>query len=202
MRLPWQQTTPEARGEAVRDVGALPVSDTDALTPMAFAARYEVQMVPLYRYFYHHTSDAHDAEDLMGTTVTRALAGLPRYDCRRGSFAAWLFGIARHVLRDHQRRHRLVLDVTTLYPSPADSAPPLDARIVHGEEALLLHARIRRLPPAQRDALTLRYFAALSVAEIARVLGRSEGATKLLIHRALTTLRRQYREEDSHDPCP
>ncbi len=51
-------------------------------------------------------------------------------------------------------------------------------------------------PSSQREALTLRYFGALHIAEIATVLGRSEGAVKLLIHRALTTLRDQYRQEE------
>jgi len=161
-----------------------------------FVALCMAQVTPLYRYFVHQIGNVHDAEDLMATTVSKALASITRFDPASGTFAAWLFGIARHTLRDFQRRQRPVSDIAMVSAPLIDSAPALDMQIVRIEEATLLLARVRQLPTGQREALTLRYFGALKAAEIARVLGRSEGAVRLLIHRALTTLRGQYCQED------
>jgi len=166
------------------------------LTASAFAASYRIYVTPLYRYFVHQIGNVHDAEDLMAMTVNKALASITRFDRRRGEERAWLFGIARHTLRDFQRRQRPMSDIAAMSAPLIDSAPTLDTQIVRIEEATLLLARVRQLPTGQREALMLYYFGALKAAEIARVLGRSEGAVRLLIHRALTTLRGQYRQED------
>src|SRR5207302_10755857 len=87
----------------------------------AFALLYRKYLTPVYRYVYQQVGNAQDAEDLTATTFSEALASLPRYEAR-GSFAAWLFGIARHVLLRHRRAHRSEVDVPRLaevLPDPA-----------------------------------------------------------------------------------
>jgi len=175
-------------------VGTAPV--VRGMAPETFLALYREQVIPVYRYCYQQTGNVHDAEDLLGTTLCKAFAGRATFDPGRGTFAAWLFGIARHVLRDFRRGQRPLADVAGLDPPPADAAPSLDMQVVRAEQGQLLHARVLRLPPAQRDAVCLRYFGGLRVAEIAAVLGRSEGAVSLLIHRAFATLRSQYLREE------
>lgn len=165
------------------------------LTPTSFAASYRTYAVPLYRYFYQHTGNAADAEDLTAVTIGKALASLASY-AGRAPLAAWLFGIARHTLHDFQRRQGNTVTLDDVALSLADATPLPEQSVVAQERWDDLHARIRRLPANQREALTLRYFGALPIAEIALVLDRSDGAVKLLIHRALTTLRAQYRQED------
>ncbi|MGI8857111.1 MAG: RNA polymerase sigma factor [Thermomicrobiales bacterium] len=185
-------------GITVRSESTIRDGRCDVSTPLtasAFAASYRIYVTPLYRYFYHHTSNAADAEDLTASTVSSALASLGSF-AGRGTVGAWLFGIARHTLRDHQRRYRGTVAIADVAGSLADASPLPEQHIVWREQEDCLHARIRALSASQRDALTLRYFGALHIAEIAIVLGRSEGAVKLLIHRALTTLRGQYRQEE------
>jgi RNA polymerase sigma-70 factor (ECF subfamily) len=177
--------------------------DTTVRTPAApaagqadrFAALYRAHVLPLYRYFHQCVGNPEDAEDLTATTFARALASLGRYD-ERGSFAAWLFAIARHTLRDHRRRRRPRADLDALGPVLADPGPSVEARVLRAEQARLLVALVRALPDDQREALVLRVFARLSTAEVAAVLGRSEGAVKMLVHRAVARLRRQYRAEE------
>ncbi len=162
----------------------------------AFVSLCATQLTPLYRYFYHQLGQRQDAEDLVATTLDKALAGRAHFDPARGAHPAWLFGIARHTLRDFQRRRRLQVSLTGLDPPPVDGLPSPDTEAIRAEEAQALHLRVRLLPTGQREAVTLYYFGALSAREVARVLGRSEGAVRLLIHRALMTLRAQYREEE------
>ena len=166
-----------------------------ALTPGSFAASYTAHVLPLYRYFYQHIGNAADAEDLTATTIGKALASLHSY-AGRASVAAWLFGIARHTLHDFQRHRGNTVALTDATKSLTDGTLLPEQQVMAREQQDDLHTHIRALPANQREALTLRYFGALPIAEIAVVLDRSEGAVKLLIHRALTTLRDQYRQEE------
>ncbi len=169
-------------------------SHVAVLTPARFAASYHTYVAPLYRYFSQHTGNAADAEDLTAATIVAALASLRSY-AGRAPLAAWLFGIARHTLHDFQRRRSPAVALDVLAASLADATPLPEQSAVAREQWDDLHAHIRALPTNQREALTLRYFGGLPIAAIAVVLNRSEGAVKLLIHRALTTLRTQYRQE-------
>ncbi|MCA1668822.1 MAG: RNA polymerase sigma factor [Thermomicrobia bacterium] len=184
--------TPKHTPQRPMDAGEPPAG---GLTPAAFAASYRAYAVPLYRYFYQHTGNAADAEDLTAATIGKALASLASY-AGRAPLAAWLFGIACHTLQGFQRRRGAPLALDALAASLADAGPLPEQHVVACERGDNLHARIRALPANQREALTLRYFGALPIAEIAVLLDRSDGAVKLLIHRALTTLRAQYRQED------
>ncbi len=65
--------------------------------PQDFAPLYRRYATPLYRYLYQQLGDPHEAEDLTSSTFGKALASLDRYR-EQGSFAAWLFSIARHTL--------------------------------------------------------------------------------------------------------
>ncbi|MGI8855722.1 MAG: RNA polymerase sigma factor [Thermomicrobiales bacterium] len=165
------------------------------LTPARFAASYHMYVTPLCRYFSQHTGNAADAEDLTAATISKALASLHSY-AGRGTLAAWLFGIARHTLHDFQQRRGNTVTLDAMAASLADATPLPEQSVVAQERWDDLHAHIRALPANQREALTLRYFGGLPIAAIAVVLDRSEGAVKLLIHRALTTLRTQYRQEE------
>jgi hypothetical protein len=81
-------------------------------------------------------------------------------------------------------------------PRLADPAPPPEAQAVRSEEVRQLHALLADLPADQRAALVLRFFGDLSIDEIAALMGRSAGAIKMLIHRAITTLRERYRQAE------
>ncbi len=183
---------PASNNERYRDPHtASPRLDSDIFLSLCAA-----QVTPLYRYFYHQLGHRQDAEDLVASTIDKALASRAHFDPARGTPPAWLFGIARHTLRDFQRRQRPQVSLTTLDPPLVDGLLSPDIQAIHAEEAQALHVRVRHLPIGQREAVTLYYFGALSAREVALVLGRSEGAVRLLIHRALTSLRAQYCEEE------
>jgi RNA polymerase sigma-70 factor (ECF subfamily) len=162
---------------------------------VAFAARYQTYAVPMYRYFYQQVGNQHDAEDLTSTTFSKALASLGRYN-EQGNFASWLFSIARHTLRDYQRGLRPQIDMEEIAPMLSDNAPQPEAQALQTEQNSTLRRLIQQLPADQQEALALRFFGELRTAEVAAVLGRSEGAIKMLVHRAVSTLRGYYQGED------
>lgn len=174
---------------------SLPIEQhTDGSAPerLDFANLYERYVVAMYAFFYRRLGNAHDAEDLTAVTFSRALASLSRYQ-EQGRIEAWLFGIARHVLQDHHRRYRLQAEQMPVELILADVMPLPEAQVLQSEQAHQLQLLVERLPIDQREALILRFFGEMSIAEIASLMGRSPGAVKMLIQRAMATLREHYR---------
>ncbi|HXW32776.1 MAG TPA: sigma-70 family RNA polymerase sigma factor [Acidimicrobiales bacterium] len=130
-----------------------------------------------------------EAEDAVNETMTRAVAGLSRYRPGPAGFDGWLFGIARHVSLDHQRRSaRRPRHAPALVPDP-----PVDGELGDGLELAADHLQVRRayeaLGPADREVLDLRVVAGLSVEQTAAALGRRPGAVRTAQSRALARLR-------------
>ncbi|QBI21081.1 RNA polymerase sigma factor [Egibacter rhizosphaerae] len=127
------------------------------------------------------------AEDLMQETFVRATRAMGGY--RGGSPRAWLFAIARTTFLDATRRDT---------PEPVEEPPVTSSRDPDVAEAETVRRALARLPEAQRAALVLGDQLEVPYAEIGQVLGRSEGAVKVLIHRARASFRRAYEEEGGH----
>lgn len=187
----WIATLPPRRQQTCEQ----PVDEIKRVNRADFGDLYRTHVMQLYRYFYHHIGNVHDAEDLTAMTMSKALANLDRYE-GRGTFAAWLFSIARHTLVDNHRQYRPTIDLLSVRSTHTDPAPSPESEAVQADQAYRLNRLLKQLPSGQHDALALRYFAGLRTAEIAAVLGRSEGAVKQLIHRALVTLRGTCQQEE------
>lgn len=152
----------------------------------AFAVLYGRYVQQVFRWAANCVGPK-DAEDLTQEVFIKALRAIPRF--RGPSFPAWLFAIARNAARDHGRRQRLLRRNSGGPPLPG---LPASQKV---ETRLLMDAALGSLPPRQRAAVELRYFADLSVADVGRVLNLSLGATKALLHRALESLRARIGED-------
>ena len=152
----------------------------------------------MYSYAYYELGNHHDAEDAAERTFLLALGALSRFDERAqpadgegaSTFRVWLFRIARNVvanIRRGRRRHPVAqLDVAAGVADPLDIEGDVSGR----HEAGAAWAAVGRLPAERRRALVLRFVEEMSTAEIAGVLGRSEGAVRVLIHRGLRAVAR------------
>jgi RNA polymerase sigma-70 factor (ECF subfamily) len=147
----------------------------------AFGLLYDRYFAGVHAYCFRLLGRREASEDATTETFLRALTGLPAY--RAGSFRAWLFTIARHVVIDEQRRARPQepLAAAALIPDPAagpdDLAPRLDAQAT-------VRSLLPRLSPDQQQVVALR-LAGLPADEIARVLGKPRNAIDGIHHRAL-----------------
>jgi RNA polymerase sigma-70 factor (ECF subfamily) len=122
---------------------------------------------------------------------TTALAQLGRFR-GDGSFAGWLFQIARNAVRDVHRR-----PVAEPLPvEPAGSAPDVEEQYLAHERAAQLHALISVLEPEQQHLLALRYGAGLAFDEMATIVGANPGTVRVRMHRILEDLRRRYPHDD------
>jgi RNA polymerase sigma-70 factor, ECF subfamily len=134
--------------------------------------------------------DPEKAEDVTSETFEGVLRGLPGY--RPGTdFEAWLFTIAHRRVADHFRRRarRREVDLDEARRAAAASGP--EDAVLAAERRAEVAVAFRRLRPDQQEVLALRVLGGLSAAQVAKVVGKSEGAVRVAQHRALLDLREQ-----------
>jgi RNA polymerase sigma-70 factor, ECF subfamily len=156
----------------------------------AFGQLYERYVGRIYNYIYYRTGSSFDAEDLTERVFFRALRHIRNYTDRGLPFSAWLYRIAHNLVanwhRDNSRRKEVPLDDGLL--SPYHGELP-ENELLHTEERERLLSVIRCLPADRQQLLILKFVEHLSNAEIAEIMGRTEGAIKSLYHRTLLSLR-------------
>ena len=136
-----------------------------------------------------------DAEDVVQDTLTAAWRNLESYDANR-SFTAWVYTIAIRRAVDYIRsgkRQRHYLQQLTPNETSMDTAQQL---IVDREASNSIWATAKReLSNSQYTALWLRYAESLSVHEIATAMGKTQVATRVLLHRARAKLQPHFASE-------
>ncbi|MCS7251391.1 MAG: sigma-70 family RNA polymerase sigma factor [Anaerolineae bacterium] len=165
--------------------------------PEAFGELYLRYVRSIYNYIFYRTGDPEEAEDLTSRVFLQALQHLPRFQERGLPFAAWLFRIAHNLVANwHRDRRRHPTIGLSENGHDRDSAH-IEATLEHREKQEQLLKAIRRLPPDRQQLLILKFVEGLPNAEIARIMGRTEGAIRVLYHRTLEALRRELMEEIS-----
>jgi len=160
--------------------------------PAAFKPVYEAYFSRVYRYCLRRTGSIEEAEDLTSLIFTRALTKIASY--RGGSFPAWLFRIAHNVFVNQLRNQRITIPLENVERSGAEDDPL--GRLVNLEERQRVIRLIATLSDEQRNLLALRIAGRLSAKEIGAVIGKSEGAVRVAIHRIIQQLRVAWTEEE------
>ena len=172
--------------------------DAAQADPARFEALYRKYLAQVYSFAYYELRDHHEAEDATERTFLAALTNLRRFEERArpadgegaSTFRVWLFQIARNAVAERRRTRRRRPE-TSLEAAAAIAAPiDIEADVAIRDDAAAAWRAVDRLPGDRRRALVLRFVDEMSTAEIAGVLGRSEGAVRVLIHRALRSLAR------------
>jgi RNA polymerase sigma-70 factor (ECF subfamily) len=179
------------------DGEASPSPEAKADLDLAFEELYRTHLRDVYSYAYYRVGNHHDAEDLTEQAFLQAYRHFER--ARRESngrpLRPWLIRIAHNLAsnyhRDRARRPEAALDAVE-----PPSHPHATERVVEGREELReVIERLDELPDDRREALIMRFALGMSNREIARALGRTDGATKVLIHRAIKQLEQSMSSE-------
>jgi len=167
--------------------------------PARFEALYRKYLAQVYSFAYYELRDHHEAEDATERTFLSALANLGRFEERArpadgagaSTFRVWLFQIARNVVAQRRRSRRRHPEASL--EAAANVADPRDVEraVVRRDDLGAAGRALARLPGDRRRALILRFVDEMTTQEIAGILGRSEGAVRVLIHRALRSVARE-----------
>jgi RNA polymerase sigma-70 factor (ECF subfamily) len=162
----------------------------------AFGQLYDHYQVSVYRFVYYRVGSVALAEDLTSETFFKALRSMGSFRWQGKDFGAWLMTIARNLTTDHFKSGRSRLEYATDDMTPHDRSTDGPERAVLASltnEALL--TALKALPHEQQECLIMRFLQGLSIAETAKVLGRSDGAVKQLQLRGVRTLARLLPED-------
>jgi RNA polymerase sigma-70 factor (ECF subfamily) len=155
----------------------------------AFSQLYEEYFDKIYRYVTLKLGNAMEAEDVTQQVFLKALQSISSFKWKGIPFSAWLFRIAHNQVVDYLRKKRHAT-VPLEEPLPSSTGNPQQAVELKLDIERLLTAT-GKLTEAQREVISLRFTSELPIAEVARVMGRSQGAVKALQHSAILALRQQ-----------
>lgn len=158
--------------------------------PNAFGVLYDRYFPQIYRYAYAKVREQSTAEDVAQEVFFKALKNIKRYTYSGHPFSSWLYQITYNAVADHYRGARGVEGLDETVDVPSNDIPVAD-EVVRRERTRRIWAAIQLLPPQQRDAMILKFAEDRKIDDIARIMGKSPGAVKLLLHRAVERLRRE-----------
>jgi RNA polymerase sigma-70 factor (ECF subfamily) len=163
---------------------------TKAELDREFADLYRAHLRDVYSYSYYRVGNHHDAEDLTEQTFLQAYRHFERAlrESEGRPLRPWLIRIAHNLAanlyRDRSRRPQTAIDDATVLAAPHTTEDIAEGR----DELRRVLDGVGQLPDDRREALIMRFALGMDNREIARALGRTEGATKVLIHRAIKQL--------------
>ncbi len=136
----------------------------------------------IYRMAWLWLYSTQDADDVLQEVLLRSYTGLSRFRFR-ASPLTWILRITRNVCHEYNRRSRRVpLETTEPLAPGAEELCSLE------EARMLARERVQALPRRQREVVSLRIFAELSVRDTAAVMGCRPGTVKALLNQAMTRL--------------
>jgi RNA polymerase sigma-70 factor (ECF subfamily) len=155
-----------------------------------FTDLYRAHLRDVYSYSYYRVGNHHDAEDLTEQTFLQAYRHFERAQRESNGrpLRPWLIRIAHNLAanyyRDRSRRPQTQLEDAAVVSAPHDTEDLVEGR----QELKDVLEGVSALPDDRREALIMRFALGMDNREIARALGKTDGATKVLIHRAIKQL--------------
>ena len=155
----------------------------------AFAQLYEKYFDKIYRYVALKIGNRVEAEDMTQQVFVNALHSISSYKWRGFPFSAWLFRIAHNQVVDYLRK-KTRQPTVSLNESSTSSESNIQKTVEQKMNVEQLVLATRKLTPAQQEVILLRFTGELPIAQVAKIMGKSEGAIKALQHSAILALRK------------
>jgi RNA polymerase sigma-70 factor (ECF subfamily) len=155
----------------------------------AFAQLYEEHFDKIYRYVALRVGDKAEAEDITQQVFLKALRSIASFRWKGTPFSAWLFRIAHNQVVDYlrQKTKQATVSIDEVQVSVSSDPQLLMEQRLNIEQLI---AATKCLTEMQREVISLRFAGELPIAQVAKIMGKSEGAIKALQHSAIVALRR------------
>ncbi len=161
----------------------------------AFGQLYDAYMERIYRFVYFRVEDQQTAEDITSQVFLKAWSNLDRFSFNRTPYLAWLYTIAHNAVIDHYRTRKVTAALDDVQLSQQDHAEVVENEIDLTAEMNTIKEALQTLTDDQQKVLTLKFMEGMSNSEIARHLGKREGAIRALQMRGLQALAKQLEEK-------
>jgi RNA polymerase sigma-70 factor, ECF subfamily len=155
-----------------------------------FSDLYRAHLRDVYSYSYYRVGNHHDAEDLTEQTFLQAYRHFARAQRESDGrpLRPWLIRIAHNLAanyyRDRSRKPQTPIDDAGVLSEPITT----EALVEDRDDLRRILDCVQLLPEDRREALIMRFALGMDNREIARALGRTDGATKVLLHRSIRQL--------------
>ena len=160
----------------------------------AFSSLYHAHAEKVFRHVSYRVPDKADAEDITQEVFIRAWRAVGRYRIGETPFISWLLAIAKNLIADFYRlrKNHVSLDDTTACASGIDLERDVETSLKKEE----LRIAISHLGKVKQKVLLMRFIEDRSYPEISLALGKSEGAVRVLVYRALVDLKKKIGSKD------
>lgn len=161
-----------------------------------FGHLYDQYMSKIYRYVLMKVSNVSEAEDLTHEVFVSAFENLRGYRPKGYPFSTWLYHIARNKVIDYYRTHKIHVNFENI----DENVFKVVGAVEQGVDLNINFGRVKsamlKLSEDHQDILIMRFIDDLSPKEIAQALDKTEGAVRLMQHRALQNLRELLKDSD------
>lgn len=156
----------------------------------AFGLLYDKYQPQIYRFIYLKVGQREEAEDLTHQVFLKTWENITEYDFQGFPFSSWLYRIARNQVIDYYRTKKTNLDLESVAEMELKVENPIPKILDNALEMERVKKAIVHLNSEQQDVIILRFIEDFSLQESASILNKTEGAVKLLQHRAIKNLRK------------
>ncbi len=154
----------------------------------AFGLLYDYYLPKIYRFVLIKVGQREEAEDITHLTFLKAWESIEGYSYRGYSFGSWLYRIARNSVADRYRGSYPQVSLEEADEPESEEPRPgsdLDIKFDHNK----IMAVLSKLGAIEQDVIIMRFVDDLAIREVAEAIGKSEGAVKLIQHRAIKKLK-------------
>jgi len=156
----------------------------------AFGSLYDRYQPMIYRFVFVKVGRREDAEDLTHQVFISAWTNIRSYKDLGHPFSSWLYKIARNQIIDHYRARRNETSLDEMDPENFVEAAAAEAGTATKMEVEKVRRAIKALKPDYQDVIIMRFVEDLPLKEVAKAMDRTEGAIKLMQHRAIKELKK------------
>jgi len=165
--------------------------------PNAFAELYDEYFDKIFRYIVLKIGDREEAEDMTQQVFLKAHQSISSFRWKGVPFSAWLYRIAHNLIVDYLRKSKkrpdTLPDETIITDNPSSRPEELVEKRMDMEQVM---EAARYLTEAQREVISLRFAGEMPIAQVAKIMGKSQGAIKALQHSAIMSLRKMLLAEN------
>ncbi|HVN26382.1 MAG TPA: sigma-70 family RNA polymerase sigma factor [Candidatus Paceibacterota bacterium] len=166
----------------------------------AFGALYDSYQPMIYRFVLVKTGSREEAEDITHQVFLSAWQNVRTYKHRGHPFSSWLYQIARNQVIDFYRAKKSDIALDALDPEYFAVPTTVSADLAAKLEIEKVRRAIEQLKPDYQDVIILRFIEDVSLKETAAAIGKTEGAVKLMQHRAMKELQKILGVHEANEP--